>query len=187
MAEGKINGNLKINDGSTDYRTLKELNNLVTTLNTKVTTLESKSAITIGHTGRPSITRSSSQEWTKVKISLDTAITKIGSNLSLSNGGVKAAKAMNVLVSGQVVHWNPSTNANEWDCHICKNNDSTIVNQAYGHVDSNLECHAIPPKLVSLAANDILYLYVTTGCSGTFTILGDSAGSPSTCITVQEV
>lgn len=177
MAEGKINGNLKINDGSTDYRTLKELNNLVTTLNTKVTTLESKSAITIGHTGRPSITRSSGQEWTKVKISLDTAITKIGSNLSLSNGGVKAAKAMNVLVSGQ----------NEWDCHICKNNDSTIVNQAYGHVDSNLECHAIPPKLVSLAANDILYLYVTTGCSGTFTILGDSAGSPSTCITVQEV
>lgn len=37
MAEGKINGNLKINDGSTDYRTLKELNNLVTTLNTNLT------------------------------------------------------------------------------------------------------------------------------------------------------
>lgn len=36
MAEGKINGNLKINDGSTDYRTLKELNNLVTTLNNKI-------------------------------------------------------------------------------------------------------------------------------------------------------
>lgn len=42
MAEGKINGNLKINDGSTDYRTLKELNNLVTTLNNLVTTLNNK-------------------------------------------------------------------------------------------------------------------------------------------------
>lgn len=187
MAELKINASTRIMDGSTNLRTLKELNTLVTTLNTKVTTLESKSAITIGHNGRLSITRSGGQEWIKAKISLNTTITSIGSNLSLSNGGVKAAKAMNVLVSGQVVHWQPSTNSNEWDCHICKNNDSTIVNQAYGHVDSSLECHAIPPKLISLAANDILYLYVTTGCSGTFTIIGDSADSPSTCITVQEV
>lgn len=180
MAEPKITGVMRIVDGSTNLRTLKELNTLVTTL-------ESKSAITIGHTGRPSISISSGQEWTRVKISLNTAITKIGSNLSLSNGGVKASKAMNVLVSGQVVHWNPSTNAGEWDCHICKNNDSTTVNMAYGHVDSNLECHAIPPKLISLAANDILYLYVKSNCSGTFTILGDSEDAPSTCITVQEV
>lgn len=185
MAEPKITGAMRIVDGSTNLRTLKELNTLVTTLNTRVTTLESKSAITIGHTGRLSI--SIGQEWTRVKISLNTAITKIGSNLSLSNGGVKASKAMNVLVSGQVVHWNPSTNVNEWDCHICKNNDITTVNMAYGHVDSDLECHAIPPKLISLAANDILYLYVKSSRSGTFTILGDSEDTPSTCITVQEV
>lgn len=187
MAEAKINGNLRIVDGNTNLRTLKELNTLVTTLNTKVTALESKSAITIGHTGRLTISRGSGQEWTKVKVALNTTITSLGSNLVLSNGGVKAKKAMKVLVSGQAVHWQPSTNSNEWDVHICKNNDKTIINQAYGHVDSSLECYAVPPKLISLAANDTLYLYITTGCAGSFAIIGDSGGSPSTCITVQEV
>lgn len=42
MAEPKITGAMRIVDGSTNLRTLKELNTLLTTLNTNVTNLSNK-------------------------------------------------------------------------------------------------------------------------------------------------
>ena len=38
MAEPKINGIMRIVDGSTDLRTLKEMNSLLTTINNNLTT-----------------------------------------------------------------------------------------------------------------------------------------------------
>lgn len=178
MAEPKINGLFRVMNGNTNMRTLKEMNNLLDTLKNR-----KPSAITYTIEGRSTFTSTSGGEWNQYTMPLNKVLNQVGSSLVASGNGIKATKAMKCMISGQVTHWNPSQHSTEWDVMITRSNGS-IINECFGYVDTILGCHPITPKLIYLAANEIIYLRVCPGCAGSFTIIGDNC---ATCLTVEEI
>lgn len=178
MAEPRINGLFRVMNGNTNMRTLKEMNDLLTTLNNR-----KPSAITYTIDSRKTITSTSGNEWVPQTVPLNKVLNSTGSNLVASGYGVKALKNMKCMISGQVTHWNPTTYSNEWDSIIVRSNGS-IINQCFGYINTSLGCHPITPKLIYLSANEIIYLKVCTGCAGSFTLIGDNF---ATCLTVEEI
>lgn len=176
MAEGKINGNLKINDGSTDYRTLKELNNLVTTLS------KGPGVATARMSGRKEV--NVPVAWTGHTIPLDNIITNRSTLFELSSNGIKIKKAIKALVSFQATRYgSPNTGIGEFDISASIG-DSVIVN-GYGHsLDNNLVHYNGSPILVDISANSIIQLRCGVGGTGKFRFIGDNN---ATFLTIQEV
>lgn len=180
MAEPRINGICRVMDGNTNLRTLKEINTLLTKLNN-----QKPSIITCFLSGRPTYTSTSGQEWTKLKISLNT-MQSVGSNLVLSNGGIKANKAMKALVSAQIIHWMPTATSDEFDISISRNtlDVSGVVLESHGNMLANLDHHLISPSVVTLNSGDTLYLGVVPGAITSWKAIGDNH---ATYMTVQEL
>ena len=176
MAEGKINGNLKINDGSTDYRTLKELNNLVTTLS------KGPGVVTARMSGRKEVNVTAA--WTGYVIPLDNIITNRSTLFELSSNGIKIKKAIKALVSFQVTRFGSSnTGIGEFDISAAIG-DSIIIN-GFGHaLDNNLVHYNGSPILVDISANSIIQLRCGVGGTGTFRFIGENN---ATFLTIQEV
>lgn len=178
MAELRINGAMRVMNGSTNMRTLKEMNDLLTTLNNR-----KASIMTAFLTNRPKYSSTSGNEWTWQKINLS-QVQSFGSNFSLSNGGIKANKAMKALVSAQLVHWTYTNASEEFDIAIHKNGSNNVVLQSHGNMSKNLQHHIISPAVVDLAANDVLYFGFIPGAVTSFTLIGDGN---TTFMTLQEI
>lgn len=109
------------------------------------------------------VTLSTQDNYYKVTLASSTAV---GSNLSISSGGIKCSKAGYVLVSGQAQF------SGMTDHHICnvqiKNGSTTVAHSASRSAGSVAEV-AVTPRLIQVSANDVIYLYVanTSGTGGT--------------------
>ena len=119
------------------------------------------------------------------KITLATKDFQSGTNLSLSNGGIKIGKGITkVKVSGQV-YYSAGTNAGDsLRCLIYKNSSVVAMNYARAGTNGTYECRSIIPTPISVAENDIIYLYYNNASSGRGTI---SSSSSDTYLVVEEI
>lgn len=108
------------------------------------------------------------------KMTLESAV-NCSDYLSLDNGGIKCAKAGYVLVSAEVQFYGVNDN------NVCNlaiyRGSSTVALSASRSANDRTEV-VVAPKLISVSANDTLYLYV----SNTSTDVGQ-AGATSSSVT----
>lgn len=173
MAEGKINANLRISDGTNDYKTLKEL---------------CTDVCTAYMSGREYITRNSNISQSLYEITLGTIKTNNPNIFELQGRYLKVKKTMKVLISAQIVVWNPPTTSDEFDVNIYvnRNNAWKLIAKVYSSnkFTSGLISHYISPNIVELEENDLLALGFLTFDSSSYHILGDNM---TTFLTIQEI
>lgn len=172
MAEGKINANLRISDGTNDYKTLKELCK--------------RGACTAYMTGRGPFTVTS---WDTYYIPLRTL--SINDNTKFegtATGGVKILKDMEVLISAQMCNWGCPDTSDETDINIKLNRNGTETNcgKAFSWTGRTSACHDhhVTPFYMDLKAGDILYLTFLSSVGGSWRVLGDDM---CTYLTIQEL
>lgn len=133
---------------------------------------------------RPSSNISISSTGNK-KITLATNDFQNGSNLSISSGGIKiGAGITKVKVSG-TVYFSAGTNAGDsLRCVIYKND--TIVAENYGRAGTTgtYETRSIIPTPITVAQNDIIYLYYSNATAGRGTI---SSSAADTYLIVEQI
>lgn len=120
-----------------------------------------------------------SKDATDQKITL-TSLNSVGSDLSISNGGIKiGANIKNVLVSG-IVKMDPAA-AGAKVIKIYKN--TSVAAQAREYLSSTADNSVIiPPRVVSVSPGDIIYLYVYGAKNDKV-----PSGSTASYITVQAI
>lgn len=117
---------------------------------------------------------------TTTKVTL-TNVTSAGTDsvFSTSSNGIKVSKSGKYLVSGQIYHSLAASN-HSGTLAVGLNGNSTYIlksgSKSYGTTSGN-DCIVLPPTLVDLAANDVLYLYYA-GTSGD-KIVGATASTGS--------
>lgn len=113
------------------------------------------------------------------KISL-TAGTTVGSDLSMSNGGIKCARAGFVAVSAQAYFYG----TNDQDlCGLRIYNNSDHIAMTLSKSSSNRLTISTAEKLVAVAANDVLSLHATNATAAA----GDVRSDTSTYMTARYV
>lgn len=146
------------------------------------TSVITKSMITVGLTGRPTI---NGGNWTWTRIPLNKVVSKCGDAFSLDNGVVKTDRTLRCLVSAQVTSFEPISEVGEWDIAIHETKSDTNIAFADGHTYHNLDHHTIPQMFVpSFDSSMGIDLKYCTGYSGAWKILGDDR---NTYLTIQEV
>nr|DAM14319.1 MAG TPA: hypothetical protein [Caudoviricetes sp.] len=108
--------------------------------------------------------------------------TSKGSNLSLSNGGVKIGKGItHVLVTGQVYFFTGVNHNDGKCCHIYKN--STKVSGTHNRINLNY-IHVNASTIVPVTEDDIIYLYAQNDTTNQTVIAG---GDGNTYLNVVEL
>lgn len=128
------------------------------------------------------VTLSVKETYYKVTTASSTAV---GSNLSISSGGIKCSKAGYVLVSGQAQFTGMD------DHQVCnvqiRKNSTTVAHSASRSAGSVAEV-VVAPRLIQVAANDVIYLYVANTSNPNGTVAGTTAADKlKNYLTVQYV
>lgn len=119
--------------------------------------------------GAATATKSSatSTSTSNTKITLDSLTSTDSSLFSLSSGGIKLAKAGHVLVSATMYESGIASGNGGFACRIMKGSSLATPEVVAGFTTSSLMATAsITPVLISVAANDVIYLYHRSTKSG---------------------
>lgn len=109
------------------------------------------------------------------------AVTTVGSTLTISGGGIKCAKAGRVMISASA-YFGGVSNGNV--CNVRALIGSTVAAQASDRANSD-RCHlAIPPRITTVAAGDVIYMAVANTSAATGSVEGTRT---QTWMTVQYV
>ena len=108
-------------------------------------------------------------------------------DLSISSGGIKCAKAGYILASAQVYFHGVS---NQHICNVAIYKNSTSICASTARASGDRTEVVVAPRLISVAANDVIYVYVSNSSSAAGYAGGTSSSAPDpnkTHLTVQYV
>lgn len=108
---------------------------------------------------------------------------KVGTKLSISDGGIKIGKGVSkILVSAQVYFTGGN---NEGNPFIFKNNEGIIITMS--PVKGAYKSSNITPTLIDVTENDIIYLKIYTDSNGGKLVVAGHDTRPDTSLTVEIV
>lgn len=119
------------------------------------------------------------------KLTLATNVFQNGSNLSISSGGIKIGSGITKVKVYGTVYYSAGTNAGDsLRCVIYKNSDIVAENFGRAGTSGTYESRSIIPTPITVAQNDIIYLYYNNATAARGTISSDAA---QTYLVVEQI